>query len=252
MSGITLNTVFNNSLLSSANSLGKQLSEMPTMLGWFQADDNHISLEGTEIVSFADRSNKNGAFLQVSSLSRAELVNSELQQYSAAQFVDESTTGGSADVYRLNGANFNTNAAYSVVAVFKVTNPSDGDTVFAKFSSGTDRVVISINNPGNEVRFYHGGSEVLSHPIEPNKWCFLIASFDGNNLHLYADGIKYEEKPAIGTGGSGNVNIGALGDSGSQAFNGFISDIMIFSSDVVSNSNDLDVITGYMDLVYGL
>ncbi len=252
MPQITLNTSFSNPNLPTAKTLATQISEIASLVAWFQMDSNHLNVAGDEIISMSDRAG--GAGSAVAASSYATLKADAIGSLTSAVF--PGTTSGASCPYSLNGVDLDTDSDYTIVALFKPADTDNGDTIVGRFASSSERVLLNIPNGSNEsVRLYHGTSAGIEHPVVANSWTLVVGAYDSVNalLKMYADGTTYSPVAATGTSGtSATITIGALNASGGQALDGEISDIMLFSSDLFQDAESLALVKKYFADIYGV
>ena len=252
MPGITLNTTFSNAALPSSLPLGEQIENAPSLLGWFQSDANHATLSAAEILTMVDRAGGAGVLTSLGATQRADLVSGAIGSYSAARFNGTTAADGAVDLYSLSGVAVPIDAAYSYVAIFKAADIAGGDTICGRFTDASNRSILLIPPGVSELRFNHGTSASLVHPITVGEWSIVIASFDGANLNLYGDGFTYAPVAAAGLTGSGGFYVGALNVGGAQAFDGDLADLILFNSDIFADAALMQAVKDYARLVYGL
>lgn len=253
MAGIKLLTTFNNDNLVPATSLGASIASAATLVGWFQADTQHAILDGNDINYFTDLGGGDGRFTRLASNSMAVLETDQIAGYSAAKFNGGTIESATPDGYVFSGATLDTDAAYTYVALFKPADNVNGDTIISRFSGVDDRAILNMPNGAGVLRYQHGSGDGTAHPITPGEWCLVIAAYDGSaSAKLYADGITYPSVSTSGTSGSSNLYLGVLNDQLSQAFDGHLSDVMLFSEDLFANPTRLAEIKNYFQTVYGV
>lgn len=255
MAGVILNTIFNNAALPTSKSLVEQISTIPGLLGWFQGDSAKVEIDQGGIAGFNDVAGSSARFYRDSAENQAEVISNDLATYSAAVFNPAESANGKSDSYSLLNATLSPDSPYTYVAVFKQSaNPENtgGDTIVGRYVSSASRAMVNIGGGATEVTFLHGDTFAHRHPIQKEQWHVVIASFDGTNLKFIGDDVTYESRVASGSTGSSAVRLGALSASGDQSFEGSISDVMLFQSDVIGTEDSLNLIKAYMKSVYGL
>ena len=252
MSGIILNTSFDNDNLPVSAKLSDRIKAIDSLVAWFQADSEHVTLASSEIATWTDKAGGAGVLTAVSASNRAVLTSGAISSYSAASFKGTPLNPSAVAMYLLSGASFPTTSPYSFAVVFNPADAANGDTVLGRFTDVSTRMILNIETGATSVNFSHGTSTYLRHPISSGTWCYVIGSFDGTNLRMYADGISYGAVAAAGTSGTANFLVGALTPVGSQAFDGSISDVMLFSDDIISDADQLAAVVEYITAVYGL
>ena len=63
--------------------------------------------------------------------------------------------------------------------------------------------------------------------VEVNKWVHLVIVFDGTNIILYKDGVKYAGGGPVSYNHE-NINIGSYNNSGAEFFRGLIDDVRVY------------------------
>lgn len=253
MPGIMLDVEFSDPTLPSAADYAAQIKAIPNLVGWFQADAVATVVEANEVVQFNDLGGSSAIFATTQDIRRADLESAQLGTYSAAHFRTAQTGESDGDVYRLENGTFDTNSPYTIVAVFQATDNSDGSNILARYQSSTERSILNISTIAEEVRLQHGAA-TIAHSITLNEWSFVIAAFDGTDLHLYGDGVTYT--PVTVTSGNGGLVsqfcLGAVNTEGASGFDGRVSDIMLIQGVLFDDAARLSAVLNYMNLTYGL
>jgi hypothetical protein len=250
MTGIVLNTQFNNPNLPIALSIAEQIMAAPSYFAWFQADAVYCDLAGAEISAWNDRSGNAAKFVGVSAASYADIEADKLGGYSAAKF-NGTTSAETVDVYGLNGLDLDTTLPYSYVAIYKPGDNVDGETLLGRFTNSTNRSILNAPNGLGLMRFQHGNN-TIEHPVNIGEWNVTIAAWTGTQSRLSGNGGVISPVTATGASGSTQFALGALNTAGGQAFDGYISDIMMFSEDIFANASLLALVKEYISSVYGL
>lgn len=242
---------FTNPNLPSAKSLRSQIKEIPNLFAWAQADPAYVTLTGEEITKFKDVAGGLVSFDPTGTNTRADLVPNQIGGHSVARFYGAtSADDGAADQYAATGGVLVSTAPYSYVVVFKASDAADAANLISRYTDASNRSAIYMTGGLEKIRVLHG-STVTDAPITLNTWNYAIASHDGENLHLRVNGAAATSKATTGGAGTGPLTLNALNTTGTQSFDGDMSDVMVFSSDIIG-SGDYAVVEQYIRQVYGL
>lgn len=246
-----LNVKFTNENLPVSTSLRDQIKAIPSLFTWAQADSAHVTLAGTEITRFNDVAGGEVYFEPVSTARRADLVTDAIGQYSAGRFYGSTSfDDGAADCYLASGGVLTPNTPYSYAAIFKPADIADAANILSRYTDASNRAALYMTGGMEKVRFVHG-SALVDAPVQIGSWSYAIASFDGTNINLRVNGVAATSTAAAGATGGAGLVLNALTSAGLQAFDGDISDALVFSGDIIG-SGEYEAIEDYARTVYGL
>lgn len=246
MSGITINTVFDNPNLPVSGSFKEQVVAITSLNSWFQAEAKYCDLSGSNIIKFIDLSGKGGTLTALDA-TKPELVPGMASGYSSAIF------NGTSPRRMIKNTNMDVTKALSVFALVKPTLNGQAQAFISQFKSPSARLLLTLNTDNTfDVNFSN-----KKFKYTPNGEYFLVAlSFDGvNKLTAYSslDGVFRDEIVAPWSSSEALV-VGSLSNaSTSQPVidGGGIADIMLFDSDIL-NSQHRDTVLNYFNTVYSL
>lgn len=242
---------FTNPNLPSAKSLRSQIKEIPNLFTWAQADPAYVDLAGEEITKFKDVAGGLVSFDPTGTNTRADLLSNQIAGHSAARFYGTtSADDGASDQYAATGGTLVSTAPYSYAVVFKAADAADAANLISRFTDTSNRSAIYMTAGLNKIRFLHAAT-LTDAPITLNTWNYAIASYDGSSIHFRVNGVAATSFAATGTAGSGTLTLNARDTSGIQAFDGDMSDVMVFSSDIIG-SGDYAIVEQYIRQVYDL
>jgi hypothetical protein len=252
MSGITLNTAFNNSDLPSADDIVSQIIGITGFLAWFQADTDHVSLVGSEISGFQDKGGGSGILTAYASTRRAVLTENAINNNQAALFSGNDLSPGSEDLYTLSGITLDANAAYTFAAIFKPTSAVGyWNGIIGRYISDSDCTYLSVVN--NSSIGFRRNEGVLTRPVIADEWNIAIGGWTGTQAKLYANGVT--ASPVASTGTVTNATqayVGAINANVATTLDGYLSDLLIFQADLFADADGLALVKGYAEQVYGL
>lgn len=251
MSGIQIQTTFGRTDLPVVTPLRDQIAAMPGLALWAQADPAHLTLDGNLITTWGDVAGGANTLHRVSLTSRAEFVGNQIAGYPAARFRgSDDVADGQVDIYS-TAATLPDAAPYTLATVFKRTTSTNPDTIIGKFTDASTRVLLNCQNGAENVRLQHGTS-TITRAITAGSWNYVLAAFTGSTLLMNVNGVDVPPVAAAGSMGAASVIIGALSGAGSQAFDGWLSDLLIFNADVLSDNGKKTLLTSYFRAEYGL
>ena len=228
------------SALPSAVSPVDYIIGMASLVGWYQAADPFVDvINGTEIDAFRDRAGGSVVFNRYSATNRADLVaTTSMNGLTAAKFNGTTTADGSTDYYVLSDSALpDVGGAFTYALAITPADNSGADYIFGRFQGSTQRAIISIAPGSDNIRF-QVGSKVIEAPVVIGSANVVFASWDGDTLRMRVNGT--DATPVDGTGedvGTGPLFLGTFSVSGSQAFDGWVADAIVWEADLLGTND---------------
>ncbi|ROR14963.1 hypothetical protein [Erwinia sp. JUb26] len=250
MPGIVVAQNFNNSTLPVGESLAGSILADAGLLHWFQADANHVTLIGTDIVSFNDKKSTTSKLTRASDITGATLVAGLFGSYAGAQFnLSES------DRSIFSGDTLVLTSPYTWSGVATLRTLAASCTMCGTFTSATIRAILAVSISGanaGKLVFQYGTATAVGPTLELNKPFAFACGFDGVSIFIRMGGITYTAA-AAGAPSTSPFALGAL-PGGSQFWDGNISDLIMCNVAVTATAGAamLAKLTAFYKSVYGL
>jgi len=224
-------------------------------IGWWRVEREPNALiteSGGRIVSFLDRKGGDGVFTQANAALRTAYDTDEIEgkQVGVATFPGPAST----PFYTLSGLSVDTESPFAFFVVCKpvaaATDAAAG--VLGRFTNGTTRAIISIDEPNDEVAWLLGSTLTGGQRVsitEGNRLA-ILAGRSASLAKLKVNATRAADAAIAGTSGSATISLATL-TGGGQLFNGSIDEFAIFDADVFGSEVEY-YLSRYTRACYGI
>lgn len=247
MSSIRFPSEFSVAGLPSFGEINDEIMARPGLTGWFQVDPEYgAALSAGKVASLTD--------LKGSGVTLTQTIPERRPTYAEAQVGGEAAMLFDGATSRIPlSVNMNFTIAHSLAFIVKRSVASAGVIYGSNVSGATAEYLWY--NPANQVELKQSNRSVLLPAPAIGEYELIVASADG------AGGIKLAVGSVLGEASGGDngasagnpLVLGSLNNTGSNFLNGGISDIWIYSADILAEDDtDLQLLRDYAFHNYGI
>ncbi|HBY9736262.1 Uncharacterised protein [Klebsiella pneumoniae] len=248
MPGFRIPQRFNNPALLPGASIADALKADTGLLHWFQADANHVTLRGNDILSFNDRKDTASKLTRSSDTTGATLVSEAFGDYSGARF-----NSSESDRSLFSGDAQDLTQSFSWAGIATLRTLAATSNLCGTFTSSSVRAILNVSPTTNagKLQFLYGSATCVGPTLELDTPFAFACGYDGTNIFLRVSGIA----SSVAAAGSPSLSAFALGalPGGSQFWDGDVGDL--FMCNVALNTTDgatlLNKIKAYLKACYG-
>jgi hypothetical protein len=239
-----LNQTFNNPALPVDLSFRERILAMPGSPRWFQANAALATLSGSAITALADKAGGGTTLGQGTSGSRPTLVDNLFGAYPGIR------CDGSNDHLLLSGSYPNTSSPFTWVVVARDPTPTAFAGALSNFTAVGVGTYVGVADTGN-AWLGHGDASIASLAFDATKPVVMTLGCDGSNLYASVNGQR-ATVATDNTGASSFLVAGALNTSAAGPWQGDISDIILFSACLFTDTAQIDCIEAWAARAYGI
>lgn len=226
---------------------------LPGLAFWAQAETSRVTLTdgttlgvGTQINNFNDVNEGGTNMSRRLAAARAILTPNSLNGWSVADFVR-----AEADSYLWSGT-LNADLPFSFVVFARVDDVAANQAIMSCYSTDDAKAMFYIPASGSTFRWQYGTTKWLTGPLTVGSYQKIIGTFDGTRIKLRVGNVLIGELEVVQDGWSASVTLGAQTPAGANAFDGKLSDTLIFTTDILANDAALALIDRYAEIMYRL
>lgn len=238
---------FANSKLPKDLDLDDIIRADPAYLFWVTGDDDYVTKEGAEIVTFHDRFDSEKSFAVTGAARRAAIVENGLLRSDvtptptegdqAARFDSDQTTDW--DQYNSAGFTLPSSGPFTFWCIFKLETIGVNQAIMGRYASTTSRALLQVTNT-NKLRMlaksYYAESATA---LAINTWYLAMGSYDGaNTVRLWHKSLVTSGDAPTGDIDTGVINIGTLDDAAFQSADMLLSDAGCFVAERLAALSD--------------
>jgi hypothetical protein len=252
MSAIILNQRFDNPNLPSNAPIDTQLLAMPELASWFQFDPLYATYGTPPAISQLANRKGDGEFLGQGTGANRPNLNATMNGFPAADFDGSSDRLDHSDTPDLSGA-------FTFVVLFSPDTIGVTQNVIGSWTGSNDGHIL--NQQSAALKWQVGNGEISAATLIAGETYLAIGSTDDAGVvHSRVYMVSSSQQPVAASGVTDNVwttaqlTVGALNPAGGQPFNGKISEVMIWTIDLLdaANADTLDLVESFFRQVYGV
>lgn len=247
MSSIRVPGAFAIAGLPSFGEINDEIIARPGLTAWFQVDPEYgAAIAAAKVASITDLKRSGVTLVQAIAERRPAFAEAQVGG-EAAMLFDGATTRIPLSI------NQNFKVAHSLAFIVKRSTASAG-VIYGSNSTGSTAEYLWFNT-ANQVEFKQSNRNVLLPAPAIGKYDLVVAAADG------AGGIKLSVAALLGEASGGDngasndspLVVGSLNNTGSSFFNGGISDMWVYNTDILgSDDTDLQLLRDYAFYNYGI
>lgn len=232
MSGFKLDTSFTDANMPQGESVFAAILGHADLDHWFRADDGEVTESGGKVTELLDQVSGSSAKMKQTTASKQGTLEDDIIAGFPALYMLRTSAG----FYDAGGFTFDVTLPFSIVGAFKVTEAdSAGNHIFCGKGGGTFWIGHTLNS-GDTLQM-NWGSASVGLTVTEGEWVWFIASYDGTDLHLSANGGSVATSTASGTPGVNQLALGQISAGGGSTFEGYITDLGLFGADIQTGSH---------------
>lgn len=250
MSSIIIPATFTDTSLPIDTDLASYISARSELHSWFQADTDRATIASGAVASLKTLKAASSVTLdQATADYRGTLsAKAAIAGYEALNF------DGANDRYAFSDMpDFST--AFSIVLLLSAPTPTGSKNIFGRFTAANQQTTLQLGTVG--LFYYTNNASATILPAAEfvaDTPMLVMLSWSGNVGRAKVNNRALQTFAATGSASAAAAALGSLSSAGANPFLGWISDVMVFTSDLLAAGNEslLATVRAYFAGTYGL